>query len=63
MEGFKFIHDVINQSGLPSRCKNLDKHRNSDYWALSEETAAMSFEVYLKSKLDWKKKVFATTIL
>ena len=51
MEGFRLVQDVINQSGLAERCKNLDKRREKDYWTLPEEMMARAFEVYLKEKL------------
>ncbi|MBQ9623205.1 MAG: hypothetical protein IJR39_07725, partial [Treponema sp.] len=40
IEGFRLVQDVINQSGLAERCKNLDKRREKDYWTLPEEMMA-----------------------
>ena len=51
MEGFRLVQEVMNQSGLAERCKNLDKRREKDYWTLPEEMMARAFEVYLKEKL------------
>ena len=51
IDGFQFVSNVINQSGLGERCKNLDKRREKEYWTLPEEIMARAFEVYLKEKL------------
>ena len=51
-EGFRLVQSVINNSELITRCQNLDKRRNKEYWTLPEEMAARAFEVYLKAKLE-----------
>ena len=51
IDGFQLVSNVISQSGLEERCKNLDKRREKPYWTLPEEEMARAFEVYLKEKL------------
>lgn len=51
IDGFQLVSNVISQSGLEERCKNLDKRREKEYWTLPEEQMARAFEVYLKEKL------------
>ena len=51
IDGFQLVSNVISQSGLEERCKNLDKRREKPYWTLPEEQMARAFEVYLKEKL------------
>ena len=51
IDGFQLVSNVISQSGLEERCKNLDKRREKEYWTLPEEQMARAFEVYLREKL------------
>ncbi|MBO4780742.1 MAG: hypothetical protein J5497_08910 [Selenomonadaceae bacterium] len=51
IDGFQLVSNVISQSGLEERCKNLDKRREKPYWTLPEEEMARAFEVYLREKL------------
>ena len=51
IDGFQLVSNVISQSGLEKRCKNLDKRREKEYWTLPEEQMARAFEVYLREKL------------
>ena len=53
MEGFQMVTKVINQSDLFQRSQKLDSRRNNPYWALPEEMAARSFEVYLCLLQSW----------
>ena len=50
-QAFNRIRQAINNSGLRSRSKQLDKRRTKEYWTTEEEMSARSFESYLIAKL------------